>query len=92
MLRCHLFQVERTTLLNDIEEADERIITDNTSILDQILLYGNDFIVIIPIDFVSSEYRLYFAHDVIIEKKTRLCDKITEIFAFFILLVLIACV
>ena len=42
LLRCHLFQVERTTLLNDIKEIDERIISDNTSMLDQILLYGND--------------------------------------------------
>ena len=42
MLRCHLFQVERTTFLNDIKEIDERIISDNTSMLDQILLYGND--------------------------------------------------
>ena len=42
LLRCHLFQVERTTLLNDIKEIDERIISDNTSILDQILLYGNE--------------------------------------------------
>ena len=41
-LRCHLFQVERTALLNDIKEIDERIISDNTSMLDQILLYGND--------------------------------------------------
>ena len=42
LLCCHLFQVERTVLLNDIKEIDERIISDNTSILDQILLYGND--------------------------------------------------
>ena len=26
----------------DIKEIDERIVSDNTSILDQILLYGND--------------------------------------------------
>ena len=31
LLRCHLFQVERTTLLNDIKEVDEHIISDNTS-------------------------------------------------------------
>ena len=37
-----LFQVERTTLLNDVKETDERIISDNTSILDQILFYGNE--------------------------------------------------
>ena len=42
LLRRHLFQVERTALLNDIKEIDERIISDNTSILDQILLYGNE--------------------------------------------------
>ena len=42
LLRCHLFQVESTTLLNDIKEIDERIISNNTSILDQILLYRND--------------------------------------------------
>ena len=42
LVRCYLFQVERTTLLNDIKEIDERIISDNTSILDQILLYGNE--------------------------------------------------
>ena len=41
-LRCHLFQVERTILLNDIKEVDEHIISDNTSNLDQILLYGNE--------------------------------------------------
>ena len=28
------------------------------------------FIVIIPFDFISSEYRLYFVHDIIIEKKS----------------------
>ena len=38
----HIFQVERTTLLNDIKEIDERIISDNTSMSDQILLYGTD--------------------------------------------------
>ena len=42
LLRCHLFQAERTTLLNDIKEVDERIVSDNTSNLDQILLYGNE--------------------------------------------------
>ena len=42
LLRCHLFQVERTNLLNDIKEIDERIISDNTSNLYQILLYGNE--------------------------------------------------
>ena len=42
LLRCHLFQVERTTLLNDINEIDERNISGNTSILDQILLCGNE--------------------------------------------------
>ena len=31
-----------TTLLYDIKEIAERIISENTSILDQILLYGND--------------------------------------------------
>ena len=42
LLRFHLFQVERATLLNDIKKIDERIISDNTSMLDQILLYGDD--------------------------------------------------
>ena len=42
LLRCHLFQVERTILLNDIKEICERIISDNTSMLGEILLYGND--------------------------------------------------
>ena len=42
LLRCHFFQVERTTLLNDNKETDERIVSDNTGILDQILLYGNE--------------------------------------------------
>ena len=42
LLRCHLFQVERITLLNDIKENDEHIISENTSNLDQILLYGNE--------------------------------------------------
>ena len=42
LLRCHLFQVERTNLLNDIKEIDERIISGNTSNLDQILLNGNE--------------------------------------------------
>ena len=41
-LCCHLFQVERTTLINDIKEVDEHIISENTSDLDQILLYGNE--------------------------------------------------
>ena len=41
LLSCHLFQVEKTLLLNDINEIGEHIISDNTSILDQILLYGN---------------------------------------------------
>ena len=42
LLRCHLFQVERTTLLNVVKELDEHIISDNTSMLDQILFYGNE--------------------------------------------------
>ena len=41
LLRCHLFQVERATLLNDIKGVDEHIISDNTNNSDQILLYGN---------------------------------------------------
>ena len=41
-LRYHLFQVERTTVLNNINGIDERIISGNTSILDQILLCGNE--------------------------------------------------
>ena len=40
--RCHLFHVERATLLNDIKEIDERVISDNASNLDQTLLYGNE--------------------------------------------------
>ena len=42
LLRCHLFQVVRRTLLNDIKEFDEPIISENASILDQILLYENE--------------------------------------------------
>ena len=42
LLCCHLFQVERTILLNDIKEIDECIISDNMNILDQILLHGNE--------------------------------------------------
>ena len=42
LLCCHLFQVERTTLLNGIKKVDEHIISDNTCNLDQILLYGNE--------------------------------------------------
>ena len=41
LLRYHLFQRERRTLLNDIKEIDENIITDHKNDLDQILLYGN---------------------------------------------------
>ena len=41
-LHYDLFQEERTTLFNDIKEVDEHIISDNTSNLDQILLYGNE--------------------------------------------------
>ena len=41
LLRCHLFQVERATLFNDIKEVDEHI-RDNTSNLDQTFLYGNE--------------------------------------------------
>ena len=39
---CHLFQVERTTVLNDIKKIDECIKNDNRSILDQILLNENE--------------------------------------------------
>ena len=42
LLRWHLFQEERAILLNDIKEIDEQIISDNTSNLYQILLYGNE--------------------------------------------------
>ena len=41
-LRCHLFQTERRTLLNDIKEIDENIVTDHKNDLDQGLLYGNE--------------------------------------------------
>ena len=37
-----LLQIERATLFNDIEKINERIISDNTSILDQIMLNGNE--------------------------------------------------
>ena len=40
LLRCHLFQTERSTLLNDIKEIDENILTDHKNYLDQILLFG----------------------------------------------------
>ena len=39
---CHLFQVERTTVFNDIKKINERIKNDNRSILDQILLNENE--------------------------------------------------
>ena len=39
LLRCLLFQTERRTLLNDIKEIDENIVTDHKNHLDQILLY-----------------------------------------------------
>ena len=42
LLRCHLFQTERRTLLNDIKEIDESIVTDHKNGFDQILLYGNE--------------------------------------------------
>ena len=42
ILRCQLFQKERTTLLNDIEEIYKHIKIDHTNDLDQILLYGNE--------------------------------------------------
>ena len=41
LLRCHLFQTERRTLLNDTKQINENIITDNKNNLDQIFLYGN---------------------------------------------------
>ena len=41
LLRCHLFQTERRTLLNDIKEIDENIVTEHKNDLDQIFLYGN---------------------------------------------------
>ena len=37
LLRCHLFQKERRTLLNDIKEIDKHIITDHKTDLEQIL-------------------------------------------------------
>ena len=42
LLRCHLFQIERRTLLNYIKEIDEHIKTDHKNDLDQLLLYGNE--------------------------------------------------
>ena len=42
LLRCYFFQTEGRTLLNDIKEIDENIVTDHKNDLDQILLYGNE--------------------------------------------------
>ena len=36
---------------------------------DIVFVYSNVFIVIIPFDFISSEYRLFFVRDIIAEKK-----------------------
>ena len=42
LLRCRCFQIERRTLLNDVKEKDEHIVTDHKYDLDQILLYENE--------------------------------------------------
>ena len=42
LLCCHLFQIKRRTLLNDIKKIDEHIITDPKTELYQILLNGNE--------------------------------------------------
>ena len=36
---------------------------------DIVFVYSHVFIVIIPFDFISSEYRLFFVRDIITEKK-----------------------
>ena len=41
LLGRYLFQTEWRTLLNDIKEVDEHLITDHKNDLDQILLYEN---------------------------------------------------
>ena len=41
LLQCHLFQTEPRTLLNDIKEIDENIVTGHKNGLDQILLHEN---------------------------------------------------
>ena len=41
LLRCQLFETERRTLLNDIKEIYEKIVTGHKNDLYQILLYGN---------------------------------------------------
>ena len=41
LLRFHLFQTEWRTLLSDIKEIDENIVTDHKNDFDQILLYGS---------------------------------------------------
>ena len=38
LLHCHLFQIERKALLNDIKEIDEHMVTDHKNDLDQIVL------------------------------------------------------
>ena len=41
LLRCHSFQIEWRTILNDIKEIYEHIIIDHKNDLDEILSYGN---------------------------------------------------
>ena len=43
LLRCHLFQIEWRTILNDIKEIDEHII-DHKNDLDEICHMGTDAI------------------------------------------------
>ena len=37
LLRCHLFQKERRTLLNDMKEIDQHIITDHKNDLNLVI-------------------------------------------------------
>lgn len=41
-LSCHILQIERRPLINDIKEIDEHILTDHKNDLDQGLIYRNE--------------------------------------------------
>ena len=66
LLRCHLFQAERTTFLNDIKEIDERIISDNTSMLikvcymEMIIIIMTQSFVLIVNELKCPYYRIFF--------------------------------